>query len=289
MIKSRPGRVLLICWVSVALNGFSGATVPQRSSGDDLPDSSDPTSALDLSAFALELVYEADFSRPLNLMREADLFENGRRVRRPSGADWILEGNARAWTGDAQLHMESTGGHLVLWNTREFPADFLLEFTVSPHNSSDGVNIVFFSARGRDGGSIFDLKQPWRDGDFATYRVGEMNCYHTSYWAGVRATSHIRKNHGFHLVAKGSDYITSHRAGRHRVRILKMGARIAVEVNDKISVQWTDDGATFGPVWKEGAIGLRQMSHSGRCSYADFRVMRVTANAATRRNPPLAR
>jgi hypothetical protein len=168
----------------------------------------------------------------------------------------------------------------VFWNTREFPADLLIEFGVSPADSNKGLNILFFAAKGCDGGSIFDPGQPMRNGDFKTYHSGAINCYHASYWAvdpagEARGTAHLRKNQGFHLVAMGRDFIAGQGAGPHRVRILKLGHRITVEANGKIEVRWEDDGKTFGPVLKDGLIGLRQMSHTSECTYTHFRVWAV--------------
>ena len=115
---------------------------------------------------------------------------------------------------------------------------------------------------------------------FKSYTNGAINCYHTSYWAtseqgGPRGTAHIRKNQGFHLVAMGRDFIAGGGPGPHRVRVLKIGGKIQVEANGKISVAWQDDGKAFGPVLKDGLIGLRQMSHTKQCSYTHFKVWEV--------------
>ena len=53
--------------------------------------------------------------------------------------------------------LSNGGNDVVLWNTHRFPADFLLEFSVLPHDANKGLNIVFFAAMGRKGGGIFDL------------------------------------------------------------------------------------------------------------------------------------
>ena len=107
-----------------------------------------------------------------------------------------------------------------------------------------------------------------------------MNCYHVSYWATdpggtARGTAHIRKNQGFHLAAMGHDYLAGKGAGPHRVRVLKLGNQITVEVAGKIEVRWNDDGKTFGPTLKDGLIGLRQMAYTGECSYTHFTVWGV--------------
>ena len=251
-----------------------------RGKAIEMPDTSDVTRGLDLSKLKLESLYESDFSKPLKFVKEAELFTDGKRTRKPESMDWVLEGKATARVENGRLFLKNDSGHLVFWNTHEFPADVLIEFSVSPADSNKGLNIVFFAAKGRDGGNIFDLGQPMRDGDFKTYHSGAINCYHTSYWAvdpegAARGTSHIRKNQGFHIVAMGRDFIAGQGSGPHRVRVLKLGNRITVEANGKIEVRWEDDGKTFGPVLKEGLIGLRQMSHTGECNYTHFKVWAV--------------
>jgi len=242
-----------------------------------LPDTSDPARGLDVSGLDLRLLYEADFSKPLRFVKEDDLVRDGRRVRRPEDVDWVLEGKASARVEGGRLYLTNDAGHLVFWNTRTFPDSFLLEFGVSPADANNGLNIVFFAATGRDGGDIFELDQPFRGGEFKTYHSGQLNCYHASYWAvdprgNLRGTAHVRKNFGFHLVAAGKDFMAGQGPGPHRVRVLKLGARIQAEVAGKLAVQWSDDGRTYGPVLHQGRIGLRQMSHSKECSYTGFKV-----------------
>ncbi len=264
-----------------------GEKTPPKTVGGrkaELPDTSDAARGLDLSRLKLEPLYEADFTKPLKFVREADLFSDGQRTREPSDVDWVLEGKAEARVENGSLVLKNDPGHLVFWNTREFPADVLIEFDVSPRNSNEGLAIVFFAAKGRDGGSIFAPAQPMRDGQFKTYHSGAIDCYHTSYWAtdstgAARGTAHIRKNHGFNLVAMGRDFIAGQGAGPHRVRILKMGTTISVEANGKLAVQWNDDGKTFGPALHAGRIGLRQMSHTGACSYSRFNVSAVKSES----------
>ena len=245
-----------------------------------LPDTSDAAKGLDLAPFRLDAVYEADFSKPLKFIREDDLFSDGKRIRKPEGVDWVLEGASQAWVEKGRLHLKNDPDHLVFWNLREFPADFLLEFGVSPADSNCGLAIVFFAARGLKGESIFDLGQPYRGGLFVKYTNGPLNSYHTSYWATSeegrpRGTAHIRKNTGFHMVAMGKDFVAGQGPGPHRVRILKVGGKMQVEANGRISVAWEDDGKAFGPILKEGLIGLRQMAYSKECTYTHFKVWEV--------------
>ena len=248
------------------------------------------TEPLDLSPYKLELVYEADFSRPLNVVAEGALFDGEKRARLPVGRDWVLEGPGRAWTEGGRLHVENhktrqdavAGGHVVLWNTRIFPENFLLEFDMSPKDSSKGLNIVFFSAKSREGGGIHDLGLPRREGDFKNYHSGALNCYHVSYWAcdanGThRRTANLRKNFGFYLPACGNDNIAGKGPGPHRVRLLKVGGNIRIETCGVMSLAFDDDGTTYGPVWGEGCIGLRQMVYTESASYTYFKVSRVEA------------
>lgn len=197
--------------------------------------------------------------------------------------DWKLEGGLRMSVADGNLVLESKPGsiqsepnanHLVCWLSKEIPADFLLEFSVRPENRKQGLNIVFFNARGLRGESIFDPTLAPRDGLFKQYHSGDLNCYHISYWAARRGTANLRKNRGFHLAAEGKDLVTDGPAGGFQtVRIYKRGGKIRCTVDDLVSVAYDDDGTAFGPVWTHsGWIGLRQMGHTGRCEYGHLTV-----------------
>lgn len=241
---------------------------------------------LDLSPYKLTSVYQADFSRPLDVVHEDELFDGDRRVRLPDGKDWVFEGPGRAWAEDGRLHLESfkpqEAGHIVLWSTRVFPQDFLLEFGMSPRDSTDGLNIVFLCARSRDGSGIFAPDLPRRGGVFKNYHSGALDSYHVSYWAcsaanggTPRRTANVRKNYGFYLVSCGIDRIAGRGPGPHRVRVLKVGGKLRVETAGQIAAAFDDDGSTYGPVLGSGAIGLRQMGHTHRASYTHFKVWKV--------------
>jgi len=246
----------------------------------------DYAGALDLTPYRLSMVYETQFDDPLNVAAEADLFEGDKRVRLPEGKDWVLEsdGNALAWTQDGLCSVLNNGSHSVLWNTRTFPEDFLLEFGSQPKDSGHGLAIVFFGARGVDGGSIFDLNQPCRRGAFRAYIRGQIKAYHASYWATthqmLRRTSNLRKDPGIDMLAVGIDRIGGVGHGPHRVRVLKVGKRIQVETRGRIALDYTDDGRTYGPVLKDGCIGLRQMEHSRQVAYTHFKVWKVAPKSA---------
>ena len=187
--------------------------------------------------------------------------------------DWILEGgqSIRIVDGSLVLSSDSTDrdDHLVAWLRKEIPADFLLEFTLRPKNRSEGLNIVFFNARGVNGEHVFDPGLQPRDGTFRQYHSGDLNSYHISYWAGERDATHLRKNVGFDLVATGKDLVRSAPAEAFQtLRVYKRGGMIRLMVDDVVALEWEDDGKTHGPVHEHsGWIGLRQMGHTGSTEY----------------------
>lgn len=192
--------------------------------------------------------------------------------------NWRLEGGQRMSVVNGNLLLESdtkstqsegNANHLVCWLTREMPADFLLEFTVRPKNRKQGLNIVFFNARGLNGGNIFEPPIKPRTGLFEQYHSSDLNCYHISYWAGGRGTANLRKNKGFHLVAEGKDLVYDGKPGAFQtIRIYKRGGRIRLMVDDVLALSYDDDGKTWGPVHTHsGWIGLRQMAHTHSCEY----------------------
>lgn len=200
--------------------------------------------------------------------------------------NWKLEGGKRMSVENGKLVLETTGEDdpLVCWLKAEAPADFLLEFTVRPQNRKQGLNIVFFNARGIHGESIFDPLLKPRDGTFKQYTQGDLNNYHISYWAAARGTAHVRKNPGFGQVANGKDLIAGAPADAFQVvRIYKRGGKIRLMVDDIIAVAYDDDGKKRGPVWtNSGWIGLRQMAHTIRCEYDHLKIfpLKPVATAA---------
>lgn len=190
--------------------------------------------------------------------------------------DWVLEGPGVTEIRDGRLYMESRepqNGHIVLWNKRDFPADFLAEWDFSPANES-ALYIVFFCARGRDGKDLFDPSLAKRDGTFTQYTMGDINAYHISYFRNLGRESgicNLRKEHGFYLVSIGRDPMAPVAGGKHRIRLLKRGPQIRFFIDGKLCVKFDDDGKTYGPVWGAGKIGLRQMAPS-KAFYDMFRV-----------------
>jgi hypothetical protein len=241
-----------------------------------------------LDGYALREIYAVDFAQPQRIVPERALFEGDKRIRLPHAEEeWILEGpeGMRLETREDGLRMETSdpddpvNGAWVLWANRTFPENYLVEYSFTPRTDRQGLHILFFSAHNPDGDSIFDLDLPYRGGSFREYIVGAINSYHISPWAtdgeSLRATSNMRKNAGFHLVARGNDVIGGSGPGPHTVRILKNGGTIRMESNGIQCLAFDDDGGTYGPVYGEGTIGFRFMAHTGYATLHDLRVFEV--------------
>lgn len=259
--------------------------------------SSTSDAALDLSRYELRPVYHNDFSRSQKIAREEDFIEpapdgSWRRKGRPDpNAEWIAEGWGGVEIRGGKLRVApspfDTAGrpkpvetshrsHLVVWNRHVFPADFLLEFEMSPCGSANGLTIVLFGATGKNGEDLFDLSLPPRRADYQTYHSGTVANYTDSYWSRNTETesssNRLRKNPGFKLVAEGPSLTTGPTDVTHRIRILKSGTHIEVEINGKVVVRWDDPEKPLGA----GRIGLRSMAGVTMVTYDNFKVWKVT-------------
>lgn len=195
---------------------------------------------------------------------------------------WRMEGPGEVEFHDGWMRMWSTTpdapgneGHLVHWCPEDHPADFLLEFDVRIL-SDNGLNIIFFCAKGRGGEDALDPNLSERTGIFGHYTMGDLNCYHTSYYAGPgRTTTNMRKNHGFYLVDNGPIGIQSGDHDIHHVGLLKKGGTIRVTVDGRCVMDWHDDGRQYGPVLGAGKLALRQMKLT-TAEYQNLRVSRLS-------------
>jgi hypothetical protein len=254
-------------------------------------------SALDPAKYSLHLVYQNDFAKPQKIAREEDFIERladgtwRRTARPPEDAEWIAEGWGGVEIRGGKLRVApapfDTAGrpiqtaqrsHMVVWNRRIFPEDFLLEFDMSPEGSSNGLTIVFLCAIGKHGEDIFDLSLPPRRADYTAYHSGAITNYSDSYWSrnteAESATNRLRKNPGFVLVAEGPSLTTGPTTVTHHIRILKSGAHMEVEINGHVTLKWDDLGKPLGA----GRIGLRSMDGATVVSYANFKVWRVESS-----------
>jgi len=249
--------------------------------------------SLDLSKYDLRPVYNNKFSTSQKISREEDFIKQSpdgtwHRIARPDpGAEWIAEGWGGAEISNGKLrvapypfdnkgHLQSGNpanrSHMVVWNQRIFPANFLLEYEMDPQDSTSGLTIVLFSANGKNGEDIFDLSLPPRRADYTTYHGGAIANYSDSYWSRntevESKTNRLRKNPGFKLVAEAPSLTTGSNGRPYRVRILKSGAHIEVEINGSVVINWDDAHSPLSA----GRIGLRSMEGVTMVTYDNFKV-----------------
>ena len=293
MHKSGAGRK----WFSLLIPACMGAAflgLPKAGQESLRPASEQP---LDLTRYELRRIYENRFDRAEKISREEDFIEgladgSWRRTGKPApDAEWIAEGWGGCAIRDGMLRVapsefDENGrprmvepgrrSHMVVWNRRIFPADFLLELEMSPRGSTNGLTIVLFCATGKDGADLFDLSLPPRRADYVTYHSGAIANYTDSYWSrnteAESVSNRLRKNPGFRLAAEGPSFTTGPVEVTHRLRILKVGAHIEVEVNGRVTIRWDDPDPPLGA----GRIGLRSMAGVDVIAYDNFQVWHVT-------------
>jgi hypothetical protein len=279
---SKPSAAVLLLATIAASVGFS-------------QEMQEPGGALDLSRYSLSLIYQNDFEKPEKIVFESDLFKhddsgNMKRIAMPDKrAVWVAEGRGGVDIREGKLRVSpvafDTAGkqikdaprsHMVVWNTTTLPSDFLAEFEMNPNGSTNGLTIVFFCAAGKNGEDIFDQSMPIRGAEYKNYHSGAIANYSDAYWSrnteDEAATNRLRKNPGFILEAQGQSLTTGATDMTHRIRILKYGSHIEIEVNGRVVVKWDDAGAPLGA----GRIGFRSMEGVSLITYDNFKVWKIS-------------
>lgn len=189
-----------------------------------------------------------------------------------------MEGPGVVEFKDGWLHMFSPEEkmHHVYWSLQTFPDSFIAEWEAQNIETDAGLCIIFFAARGENGEDIFDPVLAERNGEFSQYTRGDIISYHISYYANAvnnpgRGHANLRKNNKFILVQEGEEGIPIRSKQIHRMRLVKNGPHIVMFVGDRKVIDWTDDGKTYGSVYKDGRIGFRQMKWT-HFRYRNFRV-----------------
>ena len=241
-------------------------------------------------------------ARPQRIAREEDFITRSddgswRRKGRPDPeAEWIAEGWGGVEIRDGRLYIapsafDETGrpkavepnqrSHMVVWNRQVCPADFLLDFEFSPCGSDRGLALVLFCATAKDGRDIFDPALPPRRAEYKSYHSGELANYTDSFWSrnteAEGLTNRLRRNPGFKLVAEGPSLTTGPTDVTHRLRILKCGPHIEVEVNGRVVHRWDDQETPLGA----GHIGLRTMEGVTKVAVDNIKVWQVERKTHT--------
>jgi len=201
---------------------------------------------------------------------------------------WILEGHAHLAFGAGRMEMRSARdaaegqkANFVFWCPEVFPDHVSISWDFWPIEEP-GLCITFFSAVGEGGRDLFAPSLKPRTGEYQQYHSGDIDTLHLSYfrrrWETERAfhTCNLRKSAGFHLVAQGADPLPDVADARppYHLEIIKAGALVRFSINELPILEWTDDGATRGPVLKGGRAGFRQMAPL-RAQYANLEVRQV--------------
>lgn len=201
---------------------------------------------------------------------------------------FVLEGQASLSFDGGRLRMENAlaaaegqKANYVLWCPEDFPADVRVEWKFRPVREP-GLAILFFAAKGRDGGDIFAPGLAARTGEYVQYHHGDINTFHVSYFRrkepDERAlhTCNLRKSYGFHLVAQGGDPIpdADECVKMYGIAVEKKGDTVRFLVEDVEVFRFVDDGATYGPLLSGGKIGFRQLAPMV-AEYADLKVYEI--------------
>jgi len=203
-------------------------------------------------------------------------FKNQERLK-----DWVMEGPGtfRIENGWMQLFSPGKKWDHVFWCPVEFPGSFIAEWEMQNLDTTEGLVIVFFAARGSNGKDIFDPSLPKRDGTFKYYNKGQINCYHISYYANnpknpARVGSNLRKDPMFALLQEGAPGIPAQSLRIHKLRLIKQDRRVLLYVDDRKIIDYRDDTGTYGPPYQSGKIGFRQMRWSS-FRYRNFKVWEI--------------
>lgn len=220
---------------------------------------------------------ELDPDLPLPLVEEGALLYATDFDSPAAVEGWVMEGPGVVEHRDGGMEMFSPDQryHHVYWAPLVLPESFVAEWTVRNLDVDAGLCIVFFAATGRGGEDIFDPGLRSRDGTFTQYTEGDLANYHISYYADgkgdpQRETANLRRNPGFHHVQAGGPGVPLFDTAPHRVRLVKLGAHIAMTVDERVVVNWVDDGEHGAP-HGGGRFGLRQMQWT-RFHYSDLSI-----------------
>ncbi|HUS92529.1 MAG TPA: DUF1961 family protein, partial [Phycisphaerae bacterium] len=175
--------------------------------------------------------------------------------------NWQPEGPHAAGVRGGKLHVKThwpddprKQSGQFLWLKRDLPADFRVEYDVTPLSES-GFFLVFFCAKGTGGQDILgdELFRRYAERrDFEKYTIGPVNCYHISYRRNEAADCNLRKNTGKHLLKTASLKALLPRGKPAHVALTKVGGHIRLVVNGQVFMDHTDDGTLNGGVYSGG-------------------------------------
>lgn len=188
--------------------------------------------------------------------------------------NFILEGEAIISFKNGKMIMENAidpasdkNPNFVFWCDKVFPSDILIEWQFKPIREP-GLCMMFFSAAGKNGKSIFDKSITQRTGDYPQYHHGDINAFHVSYFRRKKQeerafhTCNLRKSYGFHLVAQGGDPVPDVKdiSDMYTCTVIKKNNVVKFFINELEIFSFEDNGVKYGEFLKGGNIGFRQMA-----------------------------
>jgi hypothetical protein len=222
--------------------------------------------------------YNIRAQNSIDNFKKGELLYQNSLASKDDVADWEMEGPGVTEFKDGWMEMYSPYEkfHHVFWCPNDFPGSFIAEWDLQNLETDAGLCIIFFSAKGDKGESIFDVSFPERDGTFSQYTKSQyFNNYHISYYANgkdnrAREVAHLRKNKGFETVQVGEPGIPVKSTAIHKMTLIKNDAHIVMFVDDRKIIDWPDDGEKQS-VWQDGKMGFRQMKWT-HFRYRNFKV-----------------
>ena len=188
--------------------------------------------------------------------------------------EFVLEGEARVSFENESMRLQNLlddglgqKANFAFWCPEDFPENIEICWEFKPVREP-GLCIMFFSAKGKSGESIFSENMVKRNGEYDKYHSGDINCYHISYfrrkWESERRfhTCNLRKSAGFYLTAQGADPLPGieDSKGFYSIRIVKLEGHISFFIEGLMIFEWFDNGSEYGAVLNGGKIGFRQMA-----------------------------
>lgn len=191
---------------------------------------------------------------------------------------WVMEGPGQVAFADGWMEVRSPNEemHHVYWCPETLPSNFMAQWEMQNLHLEAGLCIVFFAATGLQGQDVMDASLPKRDGTFSQYNNGALKNYHISYYAHnpnlpARPVARLRKNPGRNIVSEGPPGIDHESDRVHKITLIKNEAHIRLFVDDRLIIDWIDNGEVNGPPLGAGKIALRQMQWT-HFLYRNFRV-----------------
>lgn len=189
--------------------------------------------------------------------------------------DWRVEGEAITEFTEEGILLKNKldpdlcgdSAHWVFWCPEDFDDKIIIEWDFMP-KSDEGLCMLFFAAKGKNGEQIFSKSLPERHGVYPEYHSGAINALHISYYRRKYSsermfnTCNLRKSCGFNLVKMAADPIPSveNVIKPYHMRLIKYKEIVQFYINDLLVLDWEDDGQEFGNILEDGKIGFRQMA-----------------------------